>query len=256
MGRRISSHSRFRFDLPFGEASRADPDTLDTDGAVGPLTRQQYVETFWRVAQIRISGEIDVTFTRDIDYPTTGTRESASVTAEFDATLVRTSIEGEFPTFTEVTSDEGNVFLDNLHHGGKAAFLYGDSMEFTIAEHLIDADGDFWLKPFISVSPATDFATEPAVLIEGGHMPKPYESLTEWDYSEVTLSLPLSSGTVTFPVLVSAFEFGSLQEVDDVVITATTATLEVVAWFPYADNAGLAAWDTTTGLQDNGGPGG
>ena len=39
-------------------------------------------------------------------------------------------------------------------------------------------------------------------------------------------------------------------------LTAYSGEAEIVEWFPYADRAGLDAWDTTTGLADNGGPGG
>jgi hypothetical protein len=42
---------------------------------------------------------------------------------------------------------------------------------------------------------------------------------------------------------------------DGYVTTASDFVFEATEWWPYATTAGLPAWDTTTGLPLNGGPG-
>lgn len=258
MGKRITWRSRPRADIPFS-GSIDDVTSDDKTNWVGPMSLAQLVELFWRVKTLKFTGTIYIDFTYLTDPEDVSSRVAGSQYYSLDVPLTRRSFIGIPPT-SYFESDETDIFRENLHWGGLAQWAYSSSgeTEIMLSETppiLRDNSGDYWLKPFFRISADSGVYDLPFAGISHGTDTQ-YDEGTLSDYEMIPAVLSLGGADVNFPILWYAYEYGSYNGLDDVVITSATAAIEVTEWFPYATKAGLDAWDTATGAPANGGPGG
>lgn len=232
MGERVTYRTRPRIDSFWVVDNVDTPANLEGFGRMGPFTRKQLMELWFRVKKIRIIASCD--WENDNEDPP----DSGSASLDVTVTRVRTSD----MTLSDINNE--TELLDEWNANAYLAFY--DSAEiswFRATESLPrqsmdqDTNGDYWLDDGIpgavlSVSDGADFS----VAALGGS-------------GQLTVSLEFSdTSTVSF-------------DLSFVVAGATStsnraATVEILEWYPYADRDDDPAWDTATGLQANGGPGG
>jgi hypothetical protein len=258
MGKRISSHSRLRFDFPVGRGKTNDASAMDKTGWAGPFTRAQLVELFWRAEEIKItaSGDYEYVFSEvEGVEPLTGT-------LSLDVTLVRVhSVSG-------VTSpgDELDVFrsLMTSNYGqyeaewvGSGASGVGSMYVRLGSDGLLKDAAGYWLAPVGGYAQASCGAiiSETLEWEAGGD-----EETGTWDAGSaivdlrvilstteagtIAATINLGGGAVAFPLQTSC-DGGSVS----------AATIAVTKWFEYATSTGAAAWNASTGAPVNGGPG-
>jgi hypothetical protein len=256
MGKRISSHSRLRFDFPVGRGKTNDASAMDKAGWAGPFTRSQLVELFWRAKEIRI--------TASGNYEYESPAGVLTGTLSLDVTLVRVD------TVLGVTSpcDELDVFrgLMTSNYGQYEAewegYFTGGFGRVYIrlgAGGLLKDAAGWWLTPIASGGYAqTSCGAIKSKTLEweaGGD-----EETGTWDAGSAVVALRLNlsttesgtkaatlnlgGGTVAFPLQTSC-DGGSVS----------SATIEITKWFEYATSTGVAAWNASTGAPVNGGPG-
>lgn len=235
MGHRITWRSRPKIWEFFGGAATVDSANPDSSAftvfAAGPFTLAQVMELMWRVKKLTI--EADITSSDGADPPEL-TTETISVTVE----------RSKSGTTLDAITNESELAAMNLEfgtiafHDGVGAVAY---FEFPLGGQKIDGnnlvgkdENDLWWTLYCGCyaqGANTGIASERDIY--GGTI--------------FTTSLVLASGTV--PLRMSAYE----QLGDEV--TAVTASITAVEWFPYATRAGADAWNTATGAAANGGPG-
>lgn len=238
MGERVTYRSRPRIDSFWGVGTTDTVANYAGSGWIGPFTRAQLMEFWFRVKKIRIQASCD--WEDDFyDPPETG---SASI----DLTLTRSKT--PYEGYEEITSElellnqwNANEYLG---FGTTVPGLYTEDNILMFHESLpresmaIDENGDYWLDASTSFAAIRVISDDYKLLVLGNGTS-----------GDCVADLTFSDGS-TVPIDLTFQVSGATSTSNH------TATIEITEWYPYADKAGDLAWDTATGLQDNGGPGG
>ena len=219
---------------------------------IGPMTRKQVIELYFRVKSIRFYGSYDWIIRRADPTP------DETGTATYDVTLTRGYGEAhdEADVMAQFLNDGGSNILSwttigsitsEMHLAASTAINVGDSAD---ADLYLGDPGEYWMRVTGALTAGFGISIQDSL---GSYAVR---DSAKTDSRALSGGLDFSSGgTVQLPVGVMLTWDDTTTE-DVRMLTSTSGQVEIAEWFPYADRAGLDAWDTTTGLEDNGGPGG
>lgn len=220
MGTRVTWRSRPRWD---GKISAVNG--VGFSGFSGPFTRAQLTELIWRVKSIRLEASMTLGGEEHTISRTMTRRRRDGMNFVSDETEL---LAAWLPQHVNLS-----LWDDLSGSGTKGIFdIYTDGTNLGI-----DGSGDYWLGDALNISANS---SPPEELSWGVYSGNTYET-------DVTTGLEFSDGSSVEIVLCALVPSGA---------TAVEAELEIVEWFPYADNNGSDAWNTATGQSTNDGPGG
>lgn len=191
-------------------------------GYVGPFPRTRLVELIFRAKAIRIvAGSIDVTLPLCFD----------------DGTPVE-SVRDVMKRWLGVF--EGDPLPLKFFDSATGSFFAWPNPPGNFREILKDENGEYWVRAgyFNEFAIANDLSLTSLVVLglgagAGGGGSVDYAGGLVYSYARTT------------PFLAHISSPGS---------SVTTCTISISEFWPYERSDGLAAWDTATGEEDNGGP--